>query len=121
MAIERMQCGSRMSQIVVNAGTVYLADQVAMDAPGGSATDQTKNILARIDALLAEASSDKSKILSATIWLSNIKLYDEMNTIWDAWIDPDNPPARACVEAILAFPEYDVEIMVVAAQNGEKP
>ncbi|MCZ6664838.1 MAG: RidA family protein, partial [Gammaproteobacteria bacterium] len=106
----------RMSQIVVNAGTVYLAGQVAMDAPGGSVTDQTKNIVDRIDPLLAEARSDKSKILSATIWLSSIKHYDEMNAVWDAWIDPGNPPARACVEAILAFPKYDVEIMVLAAQ-----
>jgi enamine deaminase RidA (YjgF/YER057c/UK114 family) len=116
MAIKRMQSGPRMSQIVVNAGTVYLAGQVAMDAAGGSATDQTQNIVDRIDALLAEAGSNKSKILSATIWLSSIGLYDEMNAVWDAWIDPDNPPARACVEATLAFPQYDVEIMVVAAQ-----
>ena len=114
MAIERMQIGPRMSQIVVNQGTVYLAGQVAMDAPGASAAEQTQNITERIDALLAEANTSKSNILSATIWLSKIELYDEMNTVWDAWVDPKNPPARACVEAKLAFPEYDVEIMVIA-------
>ena len=115
MTIKRMQSGPRMSQIVVNNGTVYLAGQVAMEAPGTSATEQTKNITERIDNLLAEAGTDKSNLLAATIWLSKINLYDDMNAVWDAWIDPANPPARACVEATLAFPEYDVEIMVVAA------
>ncbi|MFQ5934930.1 MAG: RidA family protein, partial [Acidiferrobacterales bacterium] len=81
-----------------------------------SVTDQTKDILARIDALLAKAGTDKSKLLSATIWLSDIRYYDEMNTVWDAWTTPDNAPARACVEAKLAFPQFDVEIAVIAAR-----
>ncbi|MFQ6023634.1 MAG: RidA family protein [Acidiferrobacterales bacterium] len=116
MTIQRMHTGPRMSQVVVNGNTVYLAGQVALDAPGTSATDQTKDILKRIDTLLAEAGTDKSKLLSATIWLSDIKTFGEMNAVWDAWIDPQNPPARACVESTLAAPQYNVEIMVVAAR-----
>lgn len=116
MAVTRMHTGPRMSQIVVNGDTVYLAGQVARDAPGGSATEQTKDILNRIDTLLAEAGTNKSKLLSATIWLSDIGTFGEMNAVWDAWIDPENPPARACVESTLAAPQYTVEIMVVAAR-----
>lgn len=116
MTIKRMHSGPRMSQIVVNENTVYLAGQVALDAPGASATEQTQDILSRIDTLLAEAGTNKSKLLSTTIWLSDIGLYEEMNAVWDAWIDPKNPPARACVESKLAMPKYDVEIMVTAAR-----
>lgn len=116
MAIERMQKGARMSQIVVHGDVVYLAGQVALEAPDQSVTAQTQDILARTDTLLAEAGTDKSQLLSATIWLTDIRYYDEMNTVWDAWIDPANPPARACVESKLATPKYDVEIMVTAAR-----
>lgn len=116
MAIERMQKGERMSQIVVHGDVVYLAGQVALETPDQSVTAQTQDILARIDTLLAEAGTDKSRLLSATIWLTDIRYYDEMNTVWDAWIDPANPPARACVESKLATPKYDVEIMVTAAR-----
>jgi enamine deaminase RidA (YjgF/YER057c/UK114 family) len=115
MSIERLQKGPRMSQVVKHGGTIYLAGQVALDAKGGSAADQTRNILERIDALLAEAGSDKSKLLSATIWLADIALFNDMNQIWDAWIDPDNPPTRACVESRLAAPDFTVEIAVIAA------
>lgn len=115
MAIERMHQSARMSQIVVHGDVVYLAGQVALEAPGQSATAQTQDILARIDALLLEAGSDKSRLLCATIWLTDIRYYGEMNAVWDKWIDPANPPARACVEAKLAMPKYDVEIMVTAA------
>ncbi len=116
MAIERMQKGARMSQIVVHGDVVYLAGQVTLEAPDQSVTAQTQDILARTDTLLAEAGTDKSQLLSATIWLTDIRYFDEMNTIWDAWIDPANPPARACVESKLATPKYDVEIMVTAAR-----
>ncbi len=116
MAILRHHLGPRMSQIVEHGSTVYLAGQVAMDAPGASVTDQTKNILARIDGLLAEAGTRKSNLLSATIWLADIATFDEMNAVWDAWIDSANPPARACVEAKLALPEYTVEIGIIAAK-----
>lgn len=115
MSIERLHIGPRMSQVVKHRNTVYLAGQVAFDAPGESVTNQTKNILERIDGFLTEAGSGKSQLLSATIWLSDISTFDEMNALWDAWIDPENPPARACVEAKLAAPQYTVEIAVVAA------
>ena len=116
MSIKRMHAGPRMSQGVVHGGVVYLAGQVALEAPGESIANQTKAILARIDGFLAEAGSNKSKILSATIWLTDIASYDEMNGVWDAWIDPANPPARACVVSpALAAPQFNVEIMVNAA------
>lgn len=116
MSIERLKVGPRMSQAVVHGGTVYLAGQVAADAPDASVRAQTTNILARIDALLDHAGTSKSKLLSATIWLSDIADFDEMNTVWDAWIDPQNPPARACVEAKLAAPKFAVEIGIIAAR-----
>jgi enamine deaminase RidA (YjgF/YER057c/UK114 family) len=115
MSIERLQKGPRMSQVVKHGSTVYLAGQVALDAKGGSAADQTRNILDRIDGLLAEAGTDKSKLISATIWLADISLFNEMNEIWDAWIDRQNPPTRACVESKLAAPDFTVEIAVIAA------
>jgi enamine deaminase RidA (YjgF/YER057c/UK114 family) len=104
-----------MSQIVVHGNTVYLAGQVAQEAPGASVVDQTRDILQRIDQYLDEAGTDKSKILAATIWLSDMETFGEMNEAWDVWIDPANPPARACVEARLAAPQFTVEIMVTAA------
>ncbi|MGI9335259.1 MAG: RidA family protein [Gammaproteobacteria bacterium] len=115
MSIERWHKGPRMSQAVKHAGVVYLAGQVAQNAQGAPVADQTKDILARIDALLAEAGTGKSNLLSASIWLADISTFNEMNAVWDAWIDPDNPPARACVQASLAAPHFTVEIAVVAA------
>ena len=113
--IKRIQPGPRMSQAVVHGNTVYLAGQVAQGAAGGSVAEQTRDILARIDALLAEAGSDKSKLLSATIWLSDMRGFAEMNEVWDAWVAPGAAPARATVEAKLATPQYTVEIGVIAA------
>jgi enamine deaminase RidA (YjgF/YER057c/UK114 family) len=104
-----------MSQIVVHGGLVYLAGQVASGAPGASVTDQTRDILDRIDRYLAEAGTDKTKLLTASIWLTDIATFDEMNAVWDAWVAPGATPARACVEARLASPQYTVEIMVTAA------
>ena len=115
MSVTRKHSGPRMSQIVVHGDTVYLAGQVAQDAPGASVADQTRDILQRIDQYLAEVGSDKSKALAATIWLSDMSTFAEMNEVWDAWIDPEHPPARACVEARLAAPQFTVEIMVTAA------
>ena len=116
MSIERRHSGPRMSQVVVHGGVVYLAGQVAQRAPGDSVGAQTTDILARIDELLAEAGTDKSKLLSATIWLTDMGGFAEMNAVWDAWIDPGNPPARACVQSpALAAPQFNVEIMVSAA------
>jgi len=117
MSIERVDVGSRMSQMVIHGNTVYLAGQVARNAGGQSVTEQTKDIVKIIDGLLAEAGSDKSKLLSATIWLADIKTFNEMNAVWDAWVSPGNTPCRACVESKLAAPQYTVEIMVVAARD----
>ncbi|MBI4594445.1 MAG: RidA family protein [Candidatus Rokubacteria bacterium] len=113
MTIQRHNVGPRMSQAVVNNGTVYLAGQVFGDAP--TAKGQTEQILKKIDGLLAGAGSSKSKLLAATIYLADIRYYDEMNAVWDAWVDPANTPARATVEARLAAPKYLVEISVTAA------
>lgn len=115
MSIERHDIGDRMSQASVHNGTVYLAGQVAMDKAGASVAEQTENILARIDKYLGEASTDKSKLLSAQIWLSDISTFNEMNEVWDAWVVPGNTPCRACVESKLAAPQFTVEIMVTAA------
>lgn len=105
-----------MSQAVIHAGVVYLAGQVA-DDPVPSVRSQTEQILAKIDRLLGEAGSDKAKILFATVWLTDIGRFDEMNAVWDAWVAPGNPPARATVQALLARPVNLVEIMVVAAAD----
>ena len=115
MTIDRRHVGPRMSQIVVHGDTVYLAGLVA-DDPSADVRGQTEQILAKIDRYLAEAGTSKSKLLSATIWLSDIGTFNEMNSVWDNWIDPENPPARACVEAKLAAPQYRVEIGVIAAR-----
>jgi len=117
MSIQRFEVGPRMSQCVVHGNTVYTAGQVAQGAPGASVTEQTRDILAAIDRLLAAAGTDKSKLLTANIWLADIAGYDEMNEVWDAWVTPGNPPARACVQSALASPKFTVEIMVTAARD----
>ena len=116
MTIERKEVGPRMSQIVVHGDTVYLAGIVAQASKGKSVTEQTKEIVATIDKYLAQAGSDKSKLLRANIWITDMANFAEMNAVWDAWVVPGATPARACVEAKLAAPEYKVEIMVVAAK-----
>lgn len=117
MEIKRFHTGPRMSQCVVHGNTVYTAGQVAKNAPGKSVTEQTKDILAAIDSLLAEAGSDKSKLLSATIWLNSMDDFAEMNAVWDAWVVPGHTPCRACVQSPkLASKDYTVEIMVTAAR-----
>jgi enamine deaminase RidA (YjgF/YER057c/UK114 family) len=116
MTIKRIEAGSRMSQAVIHGDTVYLAGQVAHKSPGKPVAEQTKEILASIDRLLKEAGTDKSKLLSANIWLADITTFDDMNQVWDAWLAPGNAPARATVEAKLAAPDFTVEIMVIAAR-----
>ena len=117
MPVERIQVGPRMSQAVMHNQTVYLAGQVASGAPGASVTEQTKDILARIETLLAAAKSDKTKIISATIWLTDMSAFAEMNSVWDAWVVPGATPARATVvSSQLASPEYKIEIAIIAAQ-----
>ncbi|MGZ3325772.1 MAG: RidA family protein [Xanthobacteraceae bacterium] len=116
MSIERKEVGPRMSQIVVHDDTVYLAGVVAHQNAGKSVTEQTREILATIDHYLAQAGTDKAKLLSANIWLADMATFGEMNAVWDAWVAPGHTPARATVEAKLAAPQYKVEIMVVAAR-----
>jgi enamine deaminase RidA (YjgF/YER057c/UK114 family) len=114
--IERHEVGSRMSRVVVHGDTVYLAGLVADKARGKSVGDQTREILGMIDALLAKAGTDKSKLLQATIWLQDIRTVDELNAVWDAWVTPGEPPVRACIEARLQSPALMVEIRVTAAK-----
>jgi enamine deaminase RidA (YjgF/YER057c/UK114 family) len=114
MTIKRIKVGPRMSQAVVHGNTVYLAGQVADDTSADVA-GQTRQILTKIEGLLAEAGTDKSKLISANVWLSDISTFNEMNAVWDAWVMPGDPPARACVESRLAWPEFKVEIMVIAS------
>jgi enamine deaminase RidA (YjgF/YER057c/UK114 family) len=116
VTIQRFETGPRMSQAVVHGNTVYLAGQVAQKAAGKSVTEQTRDILETIDRLLAGAGSDKSKLLSAQIFLTDIATFNEMNKVWESWVSPGNTPARATVEANLAAPQYTVEIMVIAAR-----
>lgn len=117
MPVQRLQTNDRMSQIVIHGDTVYLAGQVALKAPGASVADQTEAILAQIDELLAEVGTDKSNVLSATIWLTSMDDFAEMNEVWDAWSKGGNAPCRACVESPrLAAPQFNVEIGVVAAK-----
>jgi len=114
MTIKRINTNKRMSQATIYGKTIYLAGQVAVDTPNTSIATQTNNILDRIDNLLAEAGSNKSRLLSATIWLTSMDNFDEMNSVWDNWIPSENAPARACVESKLAAPQFTVEIAVIA-------
>lgn len=111
--IKRLQTGPRMSQAVIANGFVFLAGQVG--EPGASVTEQTKAILSQIDALLAEAGADKTRIVSAQIWMADMADFAEMNAVWDAWVPQGHTPARATGEAKLATPDYKVEIIVTAA------
>ena len=116
MTIQRIDVGARLSKIVVHGDTVYLAGLTADKTAGQSVAAQTQEILAVIDALLAKAGTDKSKLLQATIWLQDIRTVDEMNKVWDAWVPSGSAPARACIEARLQSPAKMVEIRVTAAK-----
>ena len=116
MKVERHDVAARMSKVVVHGDTVYLAGIVADQPKGKSTGEQTKDILRQIEGFLAKAGTDKSKLLSANIWITDMAKFAEMNAVWDAWVSPGHTPARATVEAGLAAPGYHVEIMVVAAR-----
>ncbi len=116
MSIRRIGPGPRMSQAVVHGGLVYLAGQVA-DDPSADVAGQTRQIVDKIDALLAQAGSSKARILTTTVWLADVATFAEMNSVWDVWVDKANPPARATVEARLAAPQYKVEIAAIAAAD----
>lgn len=114
MSITRIQPGKRMSMAVKHGNTVYLAGQVATDY-NGTIEKQTSEVLETIDKLLTEAGTSKSKLLYCQVILNNIGDFAAMNSVYDAWIDPANPPARACIETRLAHPALKVEIIAVAA------
>lgn len=113
MTIRRLHSSARMSQAVIHNGIVHLAGQVG--APGADIETQTRAVLASIDALLAEAGSDRTRILQATIWLADMGDFDAMNRVWEEWIGGGAAPARATGEVRLATPAYKIEIIVVAA------
>jgi enamine deaminase RidA (YjgF/YER057c/UK114 family) len=116
MTIQRFDTGPRMSQVVLHGDTVFLAGIVANKMAGESVTRQTQEVLAIIDGHLAKAGSDKSKLLTATIYLTDMNTFAEMNAVWDGWVSAGNTPARATVEVKLAAPKFNVEIMVTAAR-----
>ena len=111
--VQKLSPSVRSSPIVIYNGMVFLAGQVG--APGETVTKQTQAILAKIDSLLAQAGTEKSRLLQATIWLADIATFEEMNAVWNKWVVPGKPPARATAEVRLAGPEYLVEIIVTAA------
>lgn len=116
-AITRIKTSERASAIVIHGGIVYLSGQVAAD-PEADVQEQTRSVLSKIDALLAEAGTDNTQILSATIYLRDIaNHFAPMNEIWNAWVPTGHGPARACVEALMARPTLLVEISITAATN----
>ena len=113
--ITRKHVGPRMSQSVEHNGVVYIAGQVG-DDQGADVAAQTRQVLAKIDARLAECGTDKSRLLWAQLWVTDMRNFDAMNEVWDAWIDPANPPVRAGLCSALVAPDWKVEIMVMAAK-----
>lgn len=111
--IERIEAGPRFSHVVIHKDVVYVSGVVS---PGATVRQQTRNVLGGIDDVLKRAGTDKSKLLSATIWLTDISTFEEMNSVWDKWVSPGNAPVRVCVEAKLAVPGFEVEIQVIAAR-----
>lgn len=110
--IERIGTGTRMSRIVKHNGVAYLCGQVG---DGATVAEQTRDCLARVDALLDQAGSSREGMLQAVIWLADMADFDAMNAVWDAWVPQGHAPARACGEAKLASPDLKVEIIVTAA------
>jgi enamine deaminase RidA (YjgF/YER057c/UK114 family) len=115
--LKRIGAGARLTDVIVHGDTVYFSGYVAEGAAGGTVAEQTRDILEQIDESLAEAGSSKDRIVEATVWLADIASYDEMNSVWDAWVVPGQAPTRACVEAKLASPRYAVEIRVKAIKH----
>ncbi|MGR5143753.1 RidA family protein [Photobacterium sp. DNB23_23_1] len=111
--VKRLLTNQRMSKVVINNDTVYLCGQVGVK--GTSIEEQTEEALKRVEALLLEAGSDSHHILQTTVWLSDIKYFNAMNSVWDEWFDEGYAPARACSEAKLASPDLFVELLVTAA------
>ncbi|MBP8308740.1 MAG: RidA family protein [Burkholderiaceae bacterium] len=116
MSIQRLHVGPRLSEVAIHNGVVYLAGQVAEDSSLDIA-GQTQQVLAAVDRLLAEAGSDKTLVLQATIFLKTLADFPGMNSVWDRWVVHGHTPPRATVEAKLAKPEYLVEVKIIAAQR----
>jgi enamine deaminase RidA (YjgF/YER057c/UK114 family) len=120
MAVRRIDIttgpGPRMSRAVIHDNRVFLAGLTASD-PTQDVQGQTRQILAKIDDYLKQAGTSKSKLLTANLWIKDMALFSQMNAVWNDWVDPENPPCRACVRADLARPEILVEIMVTAAKD----
>ena len=114
--IERHGVNARYSKAVVHGDTVYLAGQVAVDPVPASAAEQTSKVLAQIDHYLAECGTDKSKLLSAIVLFSDLRDFDEVNSVWDAWVVPGQTPARTPIQTKLLTPPHRVAIQVVAAR-----
>jgi len=116
MEIKRLHVGKTLSEVAIHNGTVYLAGQVAEDL-AQNIEGQTREVLGHIDRLLAEAGSDKSRILMCQIYIADMKDFAGMNAVWNEWVADSNSPPRATVEAKLAKPEWLVEMVVTAAQK----
>ena len=116
MTIQRFDNGPRMSRVVVHGDTVYVAGLTAEKTVGKSVGEQTQEILDRIDGYLKQAGTDKSKLLQAVIWLQDIRVVDDFNKVWDAWVVAGSGPARACIEARLQSPAKMIEFQVTAGK-----
>lgn len=116
MKVERFHVGPRLSEMAIHHGTVYLAGQVAED-PTQDMAGQTQQVLAAIDRLLAEAGTDKTRILMAQIIISDMRYFGDLNKVWEGWVVAGQTPPRATIEAKLATPKHLVEIIVTAAQK----
>jgi enamine deaminase RidA (YjgF/YER057c/UK114 family) len=116
MDIKRLHIGKTLSEVAIHNGTIYLAGQIAEDTTQGIG-GQTQEVLGHIDRLLADAGSDKSRILMCQIFIADVKDFPEMNKVWNTWVADGNSPPRATVEAKLARPEWLVEMVVTAAQQ----
>lgn len=116
MEIQRLHVGTTLSEAAIHNGVVYLAGQIAEDLTQDIA-GQTREVLGHIDRLLGEAGSDKSRILMCQIFLADLQDFPAMNAVWNEWVAPGNAPPRATVQALLAKPEWRVEMVVTAAQK----
>ena len=113
--IKRLHTGKRISRVVIHNGIVYLAGIIALQKHGQSVAEQARDILALVDRLLAEAGTDKTRLLTVTVWLADMRRAEEFNLVWDEWVPEGEAPARATVEGRLTSPEHAIKIAVTAA------
>lgn len=119
MTIQRTETSRRMSQAVRAGNTIYIAGQLAYDNQFADAKTQTTEILDRIDRLLAVHGANRENLVSATVWLSDIRYFHEINEVWDAWVPEGHAPGRACIESKIAFDGYKVEIQAIAYLSSD--